>query len=302
MLSRILTLIGMGFAILLASGAQSSAQTIVGPGVVPAPLTVGNTHILTGTEIIATHSFIHNGGVWIQGGAAAITNWGTDLFVDGGLFKGASVTTLASTQQAYGGDAFAFGNGYNYATFYGGTYVGGSVLVDPATFGSADLKGGAAISVGGDDSLFDFKIYGGTYEGGIVSLAAAPEIAVSRAPALKFLHGYAGPLDVFGGEFIGGIEVADVYFDIKIHGSEFNVQPPPVNGRFDGPANVIVSGKYHDGTPFSHQLSLKRFGETYVYEMGDYLAISSTNIPEPTALSLLAIGGMIAWASRRRRR
>jgi hypothetical protein len=278
------------------------AQTvIVGPSVVPAPLLVGDTHILAGTEIIATEITTYSGGTGLFGEAAVVTNWGTDLFVDGGLFKGATVTTLANTQSAAGGPAFAFSNGYNYATFYDGTYLGGSVLVDAATPASAVFGGASAIAVSGNDSIFGFKIYGGRYEGGVVSLAASPEVAVSRAPAIGLWNGYSGPLDVFGGEFVGGIEWRHNAIDLKIHGSDFNVQPAPINGRVQRDIDIVVSGKYDDGTPFSHQLTLNRSVETYIYEMGDYLAVSSINIiPEPTTLPLLSVGGVFIWVFRRR--
>jgi hypothetical protein len=282
-------------SLLIASQSLQAQTVIVGPGVVPAPFGANGAEyrILAGTEIVSQTSNLSSDGRVLRGQNAGSLLFQASVEVEGGLFEGASVTTQAGVVYAQGGHAFMFDYGFNNADFHDGTYHGGSVIIDAPPPADADFRAGSALFGWAADSISVVNIYGGHFEGGIVSLAATPDIPIVRAPALSLGSEYGVSVDVYGGEFVGGIEVPYYFREsstaLRIHGSDFSVSPEPVDGRFTGPADVVVSGKYGDGSLFSHNLRLERRPEGIsVYQEDGFIFFGSVFVPEPNT-SILAV-------------
>lgn len=295
------------FAVLLfsiLSGEAIGVPIIVGPGIVPAPFSAngGEYRIVSGTEIVSQTSQVSNG--WLRGDTAANLIFGAAVEIEGGVFRGASVTTQAGITRASGGSAFSFSIGFNRGVITGGSFRGGSVHLDAATPVNSNFVGGPAVKGEGGDSNLSLKIHGGNFEGGIVSLATTPDTPISRAPAISIGNEYGGAIDVYGGTFLGGIEIASRAGNValRVHGSEFDVQPLPSGGLFPGAAVVTVTGKYNDGSPFEHRVQLLRSAPTYVYQAGDFIAFNSINVPEPTVWAYLAVALISAVFTSRGRR
>lgn len=286
--------------------AAFSVPVVIGPGPAPSGRLLGsNYRIVAGTEVISHELFVSNGGASHHGGDGLWAHSATIEF-EGGLIQGADVTTVDGVRSAIGGAAYSTGNpAISTLNFYDGVYRGGSVFIDAPVPPDASFHGGAALAISGYQNIIDVKIYGGLFEGGVVATASAPETILSRAPSLALAGGYGGTLDIHGGTFVGAIRLKSP-MRYTIHGSAFDIQPPPVNNFVVEPANFTVSGKYADGTPFS--LNFQASGG-YDFGNGKLKVAEDSNaltfyarenlVPEPTAWSLAVI---VCGSIARRRR
>jgi hypothetical protein len=264
---------------------------------------LGDVRFLAWTEIVATNTLSSPDGTETEGGRAVFDNFNSStLIFEGGLYEGATATTQPAVVRARGGDAVAVLNGFPKLNFHDGVYRGGSVMLHSSAPINGDYEGAYAVWVLGNDSQGTVNIYGGLFEGGTVSMAATPDTIISQAPALALWSSYGGTADIYGGEFIGGIEIRRDYTATRLtfHGSDLDIQPPPVNGRVLN-AKATVSGRYADGSPFAHDVT--GAGGLYVYRGADYLALDPFNVPEPSASALVMLGcGLLATQRRRVRR
>ena len=124
--------------------------------------------------------------------------------------EGATVTTQPGVIRARGGDAVTALNGFPKLNFYDGVYRGGSVMLHSSAPINGDYKGAYAVGVLGNDSQGTVNIFGGLFEGGTVSMAATPDTIISQAPALALHSNYGGPAEIYGGQFLGGIDIGAV--------------------------------------------------------------------------------------------
>lgn len=278
--------LGLSIADLAADpSSQCSAQfTIVGPGSVPAPYeSHGDHRFLAGTEIISDSVQTLSNGQRLVGGFAVRVYSDSHRF-EGGLYEGATVTTLPGVDTARGGDALTT---YTPTTtqidVQDGVFRGGSVLIDAAPPADANFNAGDAFSMG-RQVVVDMIIYDGLFEGGTVSMSSSPGTAISRGNALNLNNDYGGMVQIYGGEFLGGIQI-DGPTLLKFHGNEFELQPTLINNRLPTGVDVIVSGLYLDGTPFSTTVRTNR-RNVDVSDSGNMLTFQA---PEPTTGALAAL-------------
>jgi hypothetical protein len=288
--------------ILIAFTKVAHAETVIGPGVV-APFSVNGTtyRIVPGTQIIATASSLSNFGQLMLGGSA-VSAVGDKLTIEGGLIQGSTISPPPGVPGGRAGHAVALSAPATLAMeVFGGTLRGGSVLLPEGAFPGLGYRGGSAFHATSQDQIANLTIRGGQFEGGIVAFAATPDVIVSRAPALVLGSEYGKSTDIYGGQFLGGIEFGSENNRpvLRFHGTDFELTPAPINGTYAGSTNVTVAGKYPDGEPFSHSLML-RFHirpRAIVYERNGALAFEPTNLPEPTGATLA--GGFLLLARRR---
>lgn len=284
--------------LLLACAPTSSiAETVIGPGPVPAPLIIGPGYrMVAGTEVIATTSGLSGDGGELYGQVAV----GTPIFYsdkaifEGGTFQGASVTTQPGVFATYGGSAVTAYTAN--LEFRDGVYRGGSIIVDDPAHAGGYLQPGSAFRAGGDEAIVEISIFGGVFEGGTVSMALTPGTPISRAPALLLSPNYGGSIDIFGGEFIGGIE-SDGPTVINFYG-DFDVQPTSPNGRYLRPVELTVAGRYADGTPNSTVIHFV-YGTEMINANGK-LSFGYFNLPEPAASTLVLIACIAPTIARRK--
>jgi hypothetical protein len=296
--------ISVSLAILLTMPCVSlpgRAETVIGPGMIAAPLEIlGEFRIVAGTEIVSNTARVFPDGESIRGDEAVLFNIGSAIF-DGGDVQGATVTTQPGIKNASGGAAISNLSGGNPILIINdGRFRGGSVLVTEPAPSTPNFHAAAAIAFGGADNESVIMIHGGLFEGGVISMATAPDVVLSRAPALALSTNYGIATDIFGGEFVGGIKIWGSGYVVgptrlAFHGSDLAIEPPPVNERVTN-TEVTISGRYADGSPFSHHVNV--VGGLFVHQGADFLALD--NIPEPSAGALSLLGGTLFLLGRRR--
>jgi hypothetical protein len=290
----------------LAASSPANAQNIIGPGTIPTPLELvfGSHRVVPGTEIISHQIGLIDGGMHLGGGHAILTR-SINLVFDGGHVEGATVTTTTpgvKSASAGIGIALQSPSTVNF-TFNDGVFRGGSVIINapepPDPFYTPQSAIATGMQVSGR-----ITINGGLFEGGTIS-HGSPQAGDPRAPALR-LRGRTGvTADVFGGQFVGGIEIhgpSDAggrENRLVIHGSEFDMQPPPVNGLIRFPYTSTVTGKYLSGTPFSIKVIASE-DNRMVTIAGDTLTVEM-QVPEPAAGALSVLICLVGAVRPRRR-
>jgi hypothetical protein len=250
------------------SSMQSSLDAgpiVIGPGS-HAPIYEPNNvdyHILDGTQIIAP-SVSGPPSTFVIGADAIEFRGGGYLQIDGGNYSGGSATysgTVLSATAA-GGDGLHLRN--SSGEIDGGTFIGGD-----GTSSTGNGQGG--------NGLFVFQshlvINDGYFEGG-TSTWHQGGIHVVKKQGIE-VNGSV--LELRGGEVVGDLQV-DSNASLWVFGSDLSY------------VGTTLSGKYADGTPFTH--NVPRIGGTVLFN-------PDIPVPEPDALILLALGCLFVAGNRR---
>lgn len=292
-------------AIVLVTGQLQLASAeirVVGPGPVePLDPFGGNVHILDGTEIIATgldEVRHHPPGRLV--GRRAISGTFSGLRIDGGVFRGASLSVdQAGYTSASGGTVMHLAEGVFDLDIRGGEFAGGSVVTNN-NIALDDANGGRCVILGDYTRV---SIHGGRFEGGVASVSPTPTAEELNNRASLFLFSSFNELDIYSGEFVGKIDVRHIH-RLAVFGSELSITPTPtpaINPKFINVASdFVLSGKYLDGTPFSIQFE-GGGGPMFALRPGAFTIGVNPAIPEPSAIAIAAIGVACCGIYRKRR-
>lgn len=233
----------------------SAATITIGPGAISTPLEINagpyqdnEVRFVPGTEVQTDTFRTSQDGKEVHGDFAAYFYPGpTRYVIEGGLFEGASVSPGPNVNIAVGGSAIRTYFGRLDIDFNGGTFRGGSVIVDEPRTGTS-FVGVPAFQANSRAILF-VKINGGLFEGGTVRRTSSPDAPFQRAIAFSAASQYGGLIEIFGGQFVGGFEFG--HATLKIYGTDLIAQYWVVDELHPNRQGLRVSGKYFDGTPFN---------------------------------------------------
>jgi hypothetical protein len=248
----------------------------------------------TGGEAFAESFNFDSGGATGQGGLAVDVSGGSTLTIDGGTFRGGNgsgiVTFTASPGVGIGGGAVRVSDAatltINAGTFQAGSAGAGTVPgTEPITTAEAAL----AVAGSGASGALRMTINGGTFAGlhGLQTSGVSPNMTAAR-------------IDILGGDLVGAtgggtgsaspdLSLANPDLSTTIFGSDFLLDGAAIPFGPVTATTGTLAGLLANGSPFE-----------WTFERPNDAPLTvAAAVPEPAALSLLALGGVALLARRR---